>query len=338
MENNKKLTVFVVDDEVSVQESLRMILKDKYQVFTFGSAEEALNEGFREPDLIFTDVKMLPMNGIEFLKRVKELNPGVEVIIVTAYPDFSSTVDALRLGAFDYIVKAFTKDEVLVAAEKALQKRKQVMERDRMVQKLRKAIAINYEATTRALVSTIDAKDSYTAEHSQRTSQLLVKIEERIGIPHSKLILYKRAAELHDIGKVGIEERILRKPASLNPVEFGKIKQHPVIGYQILCTTTFLQEGLDLVLYHHERYDGQGYPKGLRGEKIPFLARLFAIIDAYDAMTTERPYKRKLSPKEAIEEVIKERGKQFDPLIVDLLVPHLLNLEEEGYLQELQKE
>lgn len=334
---NKEATVFVVDDEKSVQESMRMILKDKYPVYTFNCPEEALADLSLEPDLIFTDIRMFSMTGLEFLKKIKKIRPQVEVVMITAYPDFSSSLQALRSGAFDYIVKPFGKDQVLEAAEGALRRRNRVIESTRMIQDLRKAIDLNYEATTRALVLTVDAKDSYTAEHSRRTSELLVRLGKRIGIPHSKLITYKRAAELHDIGKIGIEESILRKKGPLAPFEFEKIKQHPLIGYQILRPTTFFGEGLDIVLYHHESYDGRGYPEGLKGKKIPFPARLFAIIDTYDAMTTERCYRGKLSFREAIEEIIKGKGKQFDPSLVDLVVPHFSRFEKDGYLQMLQK-
>jgi len=332
---NKKTTVFVVDDEKSVQESMRMILKDKYPVFTFNCPEEALADLSLEPDLIFTDIRMFSMNGLEFLEKIKKIKPQVEVVMITAYPDFSSSLQALRSGAFDYIVKPFGKDQVLEAAERALQKRNQVIESTRLIKDLHEAIDLNYEATTQALVLAVDAKDSYTAEHSRRTSELLVRIGKRIGIPDSKLINYKRAAELHDIGKIGIEERILRRKGSLSPFELEKIKQHPLIGYQILRPTIFLKEGLDIVLYHHESYDGRGYPEGLKGKKIPFPARLFAIIDTYDAITTERCYRSKLSPGEAIEEIIKAKGKQFDFSLVDLLVPHFLKFEKDGYLSKL---
>jgi len=332
---NKKTTVFVVDDEKSVQESMRMILKDKYPVFTFNCPEEALADLSLEPDLIFTDIRMFSMNGLEFLEKIKKMKPQVEVVMITAYPDFSSSLQALRSGAFDYIVKPFGKDQVLEAAERALQKRNQVIESTRLIKDLHEAIDLNYEATTQALVLAVDAKDSYTAEHSRRTSELLVRIGKRIGIPDSKLINYKRAAELHDIGKIGIEERILRRKGSLSPFELEKIKQHPLIGYQILRPTIFLKEGLDIVLYHHESYDGRGYPEGLKGKKIPFPARLFAIIDTYDAITTERCYRSKLSPGEAIEEIIKAKGKQFDFSLVDLLVPHFLKFEKDGYLSRL---
>ena len=332
---NKKTTVFVVDDEKSVQESMRMILKDKYPVFTFNCPEEALANLSLEPDLIFTDIRMFSMNGLEFLEKIKKIKPKVEVVMITAYPDFSSSLQALRSGAFDYIVKPFSKDQVLEAAERALQKRNQVIESTRLIKNLHEAIDLNYEATTQALVLAVDAKDSYTAEHSRRTSELLVRIGKRIGIPDSKLINYKRAAELHDIGKIGIEERILRRKGSLSPFELEKIKQHPLIGYQILRPTIFLKEGLDIVLYHHENYDGRGYPEGLKGKKIPFPARLFAIIDTYDAITTERCYRSKLSPGEAIEEIIKVKGKQFDFSLVDLLVPHFLKFEKDGHLSRL---
>ncbi len=207
----------MVDDEKGVQESMKMVLKDKYRVFTFDCPERALADVALEPELIFTDIRMFSMNGLEFVEKIKKIKPQVEVVIITASPDFSSSLRALRSGAFDYIVKPFGKDEVLQAADRALQKRNQVVENTKMIQELRKAISLNYKATTRALVLAVDAKDSYTAEHSRRTSELLVVIGERIGIPDAKLITYKRAAELHDIGKIGIEGSILKEKKNLLP-------------------------------------------------------------------------------------------------------------------------
>jgi len=332
---NKDRVVFVVDDEKGVQESMKMVLKDKYQVFTFDCPEKALADVALEPELIFTDIRMFSMNGLEFAEKIKKIKPQVEVVIITAYPDFSSSLRALRSGAFDYIVKPFGKDEVLEAADRALQKRNQVVENTKMIQELRKAISLNYKATTRALVLAVDAKDSYTAEHSRRTSELLVAVGERIGIPDAKLITYKRAAELHDIGKIGIEESILEKEEPLTLFELEKMRQHPLIGYQILRPTTFLEEGLSIILHHHERYDGKGYPEGLVGKKIPFPARLFAIIDTYDAITTQRCYGSKLSSIQAIKEIIKVKERQFDPSLVDLVVPHFLKFRKDGYLDRL---
>ena len=207
----------MVDDEKGVQESMKMVLKDKYRVFTFDCPERALADVALEPELIFTDIRMFSMNGLEFVEKIKKIKPQVEVVIITASPDFSSSLRALRSGAFDYIVKPFGKDEVLQAPDRALQKRNQVVENTKMIQELRKAISLNYKATTRALVLAVDAKDSYTAEHSRRTSELLVVIGERIGIPDAKLITYKRAAELHDIGKIGIEGSILKEKKNLLP-------------------------------------------------------------------------------------------------------------------------
>jgi HD-GYP domain-containing protein (c-di-GMP phosphodiesterase class II) len=204
-----------------------------------------------------------------------------------------------------------------------------------MIEEMQQAIQTNYEQSTRALVAAVDAKDSYTAAHSRRTSRLLVMLGRRVGIDEKRLTDYKRVAELHDIGKIGISGRILRKATPLAPSEFNQIKAHPLIGYRILSPATFLKDGLDIVLRHHERYDGSGYPGGLKGEEIPFSARFFAIVDAYDAMTTERCYRQKLTSVEAIAEIARTKGSQFDPYLVDLVVPHLKQLEEQGILSDL---
>ena len=333
--NQSERTVFVVDDERSVQESLRMILKDSYHVAVYNCPEDALKDVTGDVDLIFTDIRMLSMSGLEFLERVKDNNPEIEVVVITAYPDFDSSVKALRLGAFDYIVKPFGKAEVLNAAKRALSRRRDSLKRARMVEELQEAIHLNYEQTTRALVAAVDAKDSYTAAHSRRTSSLLVMLGKRIGIDAKQLTDYKRVSELHDIGKIGVAGHILRKVDPLTPREFAQIKAHPLMGYRILSPASFLEDGLDIVLRHHESYDGSGYPDGLKGEEIPFSARLFAIIDAYDAMTTERCYRRKLTSNQAIEEIARAKTSQFDPSLVELVLPHLKRLEHQGMLKSL---
>ncbi len=177
-----------------------------------------------------------------------------------------------------------------------------------------------YIDTIRTLAATIDAKDPYTRGHSERVSQMAVKLAKRVGYTESEIEYIEYAAILHDIGKIGIEDRILGKKDKLTDEEYEKIKEHPVIGAGIIESIEFLKKCSQTVLHHHEHYDGKGYPDGLKGEDIPRTARLLAIIDAYDAMSSDRPYRRKLTEQDILNELQKEAGKQFDPDMVKFFI------------------
>ena len=270
---------------------------------------------------------MLSMNGISFLKEIKSLKPEVEVIMITAYPSFSTTLEALRCGAFDYIVKPFNKDEILRVAERAIQKKIELIENERMMRDLTHSLQENYQATIDALILAIDAKDAYTARHSRRVSCLFGKVLRKIGFEEDKIDLLTHIAGLHDIGKIGISEYILRKPSSLTVKEYEEIKRHPLIGYKILKSVKFLKNGLSVVLYHHEKFNGQGYPEGLKGEEIPYEVRIFSIIDVYDALVTDRCYRKGMSSREALQELESRGGKDFDPHLITLVLPILSKIE-----------
>ncbi len=328
--NSSRGTILIVDDERGIRESLRMILKDKYEVITFGSPEEVLKDSLPKVDVIFSDIKMLNMNGIDFLKEIKSLKPEVEVIMITAYPSFSTTLEALRCGAFDYIVKPFDKDNILQVAERSLQKRIKLIENRRMMRDLTLSLQENYQATVDTLISAIDAKDTYTARHSRRVSYLFGKIIREINFDRSRINLLTHIAGLHDIGKIGISGYILRKPSSLTTEEYEQIKQHPLIGYEILKPMKFLKEGLDIVLYHHEKFNGKGYPAGLKEEKIPYEVRIFSIVDVYDALVTERCYRKKISPQKAFQELKHCAGEDFDPHLIPIVIPILSKIDKES--------
>jgi putative nucleotidyltransferase with HDIG domain len=172
-----------------------------------------------------------------------------------------------------------------------------------------------YLDTIRTLAATIDAKDPYTHGHSERVSQIAVQLAKKLDFAETEIEYLEYAAILHDIGKIGIEDRILGKKDRLTDEEYDKIKEHPVIGASIIGSIEFLQKCSQTVLHHHERYDGRGYPHGLKGEEIPSTARLLAVVDAYDAMNSDRPYRKKLSENDILEEIERESGKQFDPAI-----------------------
>jgi HD-GYP domain-containing protein (c-di-GMP phosphodiesterase class II) len=239
---------------------------------------------------------------------------------MTAFPSSETAITAFRNGAFDYIVKPFNHKDILAVAEKAHSYQTEVSEKERLVENLRKAICENFFSTTEALLLAIDAKDSYTASHSKNVSKLFPFVAEKLNIHHSRIEVLQYCAFLHDIGKIGISDTILTKPWGLTEEEFSIIKRHPDVGYNILEPIEFLKNGLSVVRHHHERYDGKGYPEGLKGDEIPFEAAILSVIDAYDAITSDRPYGRKLSHDNALDEIEKKIGTQFVPVLTKKVI------------------
>lgn len=314
--------VLVVDDQLGTRESLKMIMKDTYSVFTASSAEEAIRSLKQyEVDLIFLDIKMPKESGIWLLKRITcYKDPAPPIVIMTAFPSSETAIAAFRNGAFDYIVKPFRSKDILAVAEKAHSRRTELSEKDRLVDNLRKAICENFFSTTEALLLAIDAKDSYTASHSKSVSKLFAFVAEKLNMHHSRIEVLQYCAFLHDIGKIGISDRILTKPGRLTEAEFSLIKLHPDVGYNILEPIDFLKNGLSVVRHHHERYDGKGYPEGLKGDEIPCEAAILSVIDAYDALTSDRPYRKKLPHDNALETIRKDTGTQFVPILTEKVI------------------
>jgi len=316
-------TVLVVDDEENIRMSLTELLRHEFSVLTAGSADSAL-EIIRKNsdkdniriDLVLTDISMAKMNGIELLKNIKKYNSYMEVILITAYPSTDTTLSAIKLGAMDYIVKPFNAQEVLDSVRHAIKKRNNYTKTKRMIEGLQAAIQKNYSATSDALMLTIDVKDHYTKEHSSRVAKYALQIAKSIGLALNEQELLMEIALLHDIGKIGVREDVLNKSGPLTPEEWDEMKRHPVIGYQIVQPIEFLGQMRKSLLYHHERFDGKGYPEGLTGKDIPLGARILAIADSYDAMVTDRPYRKALSIEQAIAELKKGSGRQFDPVLV----------------------
>jgi len=328
---NSKENILIIDDEMAPREALRMVLKDKYVVSTAYSAKEGLNILEQNLiDLVVLDIMMPGTNGIEALQEIKARYPDIEVILLTAYASLETAKSAIRFGAFDYLSKPFDKDDVVKVIEKGLEKRranrhlklerKELWDRARYLEEqisnARETLIESCEGTVNALILTIDAKDHYTFNHSEHVARLSVSIGnvlELPGISHKKL---QQAAIMHDIGKIGVDEQILRKNGRLTPQEFMEIKKHPVIGARIVQQVPFLEDVIPVILHHHERFDGNGYPEGIKGEEIPLTARIVMVADAIDAMTRARPYRDALPIEKVLSELKANAGSQFDPTIV----------------------
>jgi putative nucleotidyltransferase with HDIG domain len=332
---NSKENILVIDDELAPRESIRMVLKDQYAVSTANGAHEGILKMDENPvDLVVMDIKMPKMDGITALQEIKKNHPDTEVILLTAFASLETARDAIRFGAFDYLIKPFDKDDVLLVVEKGLQKRRAntglKLERDILLDRAsyledqvntaRGNIMTCYEGTVSALILTIDAKDHYTYNHSKRVAKLSFHLAKAMNVPDKMIKEIENAASIHDIGKIGIEENILKKNGKLTLDEYTEIKKHPGIGVRIVQSVPFLEDAIPVIHYHHERYDGQGYPEGLKGDEIPQSARIVMVADAVDAMMSARPYRDALIMENVMNELRENSGTQFDPEVVALIL------------------
>ncbi|MBI5206919.1 MAG: response regulator [Candidatus Firestonebacteria bacterium] len=339
---NNKANILIIDDELMPRYSIKMVLKEKYNVFIADGGVDGLNLMNQNPaDLVVLDLRMPDMDGITVLREIKGKHPETEVVLLTAHATIDSARNALRLGAFDYLMKPFDKDDLLNVVERGLRKKNdkemEKMEKEGLkdinknledeIAGAREKLLLFYEGTVKALIRTIDAKDHYTYSHSEHVAKLSFLIAEVLGLSDTLKRKLKQSPIIHDIGKIGIEEIILKKKGPLSSEEFVIIKKHPDIGARIVQPVPFLEDVVPIILYHHERFDGNGYPRGLKGEEIPIEARIVAVADAVDAMLRKRPYREALPMERVLKVLTDEAGSQFDPVIVDIIISGKLVLE-----------
>jgi putative nucleotidyltransferase with HDIG domain len=334
--NTETAHILVVDDEEAIREVVSTMLESRgYQCTTLSNGRAAQEFVRKEtPDLVLSDMIMPEMDGIQLLDWLRGYDPEIPVIMVTAIHDISTALQAIRRGAYDYILKPFEKDQLFHAVGRAWQHRQLVTENknyqlnlqqqvDEQTQRLLLAneeLRQSYDDTLEALGSALDLKDAETEGHSQRVTAYTISIAKTVPVPPEYLEVLARAAFLHDIGKMAIPDKILRKPGPLDDGEKQIMRTHCEIGYNMLTRIPFLREAAEIVLAHQEFFDGTGYPRGLRGEQIPMGARIFSIADALDAMLSDRPYRNALPMSHAREEIRRCAGSQFDPKIVDVFL------------------
>lgn len=339
MNNEEK--ILIIDDELMPRYSIQQVLKGRYTVFTATGGKEGLDlMAQNSMDLVVLDLRMPDMDGITVLREIKKRYPDTEVILLTAYASLDSARSALRLGAFDYLTKPFDKDDVINVIERGLQKKRDLstkkLEHEDLlltkeyltqeIESVRQNLMLYYDGTIKALIYAIDAKDHYTFDHSEHVAKLSSIIAEGVGFPKLTKEKLQHAAIMHDIGKIGISEHLLRKESLLTRDEHIEMRKHPNIGARIVNAVPFLEDTVEVILYHHERFDGTGYPEGLKGDKIPLTARIVAIADTVDAMMRDRPYRKALSYSQLIDELKKGSGTQFDPEIVTLIIDNKIKL------------
>jgi putative nucleotidyltransferase with HDIG domain len=340
--------ILVVDDEEAIREVVSTMLESKgYRCTAVQNGRVAQDQVKKlTPDLVLSDMIMPEMDGIKFLEWMRQYDPEVPVIMVTAIHDISTALEAIRRGAYDYILKPFEKDQLFLGVGRALQHRRLIIENRSYQSNLEQLVeertaqltsAIeqlerSYDDTLEALGSALDLKDAETEGHCQRVTAFCISIAREMPVPAPYLAILARAAFLHDIGKMAIPDSILRKPGPLDDAEKKKMREHCQIGYDMLTRIPFLRDAAEIVLAHQEFYDGSGYPRGLKGDQIPLGARIFTIADSLDAMISDRPYRRALPMSHAREEIKRCSGSQFDPKVVEVFMSipeqHWLELRE----------
>ena len=324
--------VLIVDDEHDIRTTLHAVFGSAgYECRTAPNGREAarLFETERSP-LTITDLKMPVMDGLQLLQHLKARDADAAVIMLTGAADLTTAVESLKQGASDFILKPVNLDQVLLAAERALERRQLILERrehqalleTRVAEATRDLAAAlgelreTYQATLEALGSALATREVGTELHSRRVHAYSIALARAHGLAEEAIDALGRGVLLHDIGKIGISDSILLKPGPLTPEEWAIMRSHPEFGRQILERIPFLRDAISVVYHHHERWDGTGYPLGLAGPAIPLGARIFALADAFDAMTFDRPYSKAI-PMEAARERIREAaGTHFDPDVV----------------------
>jgi putative nucleotidyltransferase with HDIG domain len=320
--------ILIVDDDGSVRDVIAVLLGEEgYACSTVSSAEAALDAARQtEFPLVISDVRMPGRDGFWLLERMRDAHPDTAVVMLTAYGDTEAAVECLRNGASDYLLKPPKVTDLIRAIERALGRRRlelarqkyrrslenRVREKTAELSRTLRDLESTYSQTLWTLVAALDAREHETGDHSQRVVRYSLAIARRIGLPEAELPDLGRGALLHDIGKIGVPDAILLKPGKLDEAEWAEMRRHPRIGYEILRSIDFLARSAEVVLTHQERWDGGGYPRGLAGEEIPIAARIFAIADTYDAMTSDRPYRKALSAQMARDEIARCAGTQFD--------------------------
>lgn len=334
--------ILVVDDDDGIRQLLVSQIKAVgYPCRSAVNGEEALDLAIADPRpaLVVSDVQMPGLSGIELLQRLKQLDPHLQVVMVSGHHDMAVVRQALRDGAYDYLIKPFELEELANTVDRALQHYHLLKQNEAYRHNLEKMV----KAQTREIIQTRDlslitlaklaeSRDNDTGLHLERMSEYSRRLAEEVArtgtygdlVTDDFIHQLHRSSPLHDIGKVGIPDAILLKPAALTEAEFLVMQQHTTIGGDTLRSViethaghTFLVMAMEIAYSHHERWDGGGYPNGIAESKIPISARIVTLADAYDAITSQRPYKQAFDHEEAVRRITRDRGLHFDPVLVD---------------------
>ncbi len=315
MTNNIKHCILLVDDEEDNLSLLYRTLKNDFNVIQTTSPIEALkllNENI--VDVIISDHKMPEMDGVEFLKRSSEIKPQCVRLLITAFTDSEILINAINYGKiYSYIKKPWEPSELLITVKSSAEYAQLKKDNDKLIYDLKEL----FSGTINAIIEALDAKDSFTLGKSRRVTYISLKMVKYLNLPIREMGKLELAGLLHDIGMIGVPEDILNRTEALSPEEFECIKKHVNHGVKILEDIKQLKDVVEIIKYHHERFDGSGYPYGLKGDEIPLNAKIIAIADAYDSMVSDRSYRDGILHEDAIRRIDEQSGKQFDPKVVD---------------------
>lgn len=327
------IDVLYVEDEPELRDSLTKYLSNFFDRVDI--AKDGLDglKHYQEHQygLVVTDIEMPKMNGIEMTSKIRAINPEQEIIIISAYGDQKYFIDAIRLGVSSYLVKPVKYEEINTTLYNTLNKivqfrenilyknnlEEMVKERTNKLLKLENDKLENFEKTLKAFINMIESRDTYTAGHSERVANYSKLIAVQLGCSKEECELVYQAGILHDIGKIATPDTILLKPGKLTYTEYTLIQEHVNVGHELLSHIPMYNDISKIILSHHEKYNGTGYPNGLSGDEIPFLSRIMMVADAFDAMTTNRIYKGRKSIAQALDELEELSGMDYHPKIVD---------------------
>jgi len=331
-DNTPKPHLLIVDDESEVRGVLNDLLSDSYNCTEVSSAEDALDR-LRNSDyqLVISDITMSGMSGLEMIPHVKAISPDTVIVMISGMQTIESAINALRLGAFDYLMKPFDLRQAEAAVSRALnhyelitakrlyetQLEDLVAQRTAELDEALGSLENAYRTTLKALTAALETRDAETHGHSERVVTFSLRLGREYGLNAKEMKALEFGSLLHDIGKIGVPDAILRKPAKLTDEEWIRMREHPIHGQQILRGIKFLQGAAKVVAQHHEKWDGSGYPLGLVADDIDICARIFSVADAFDAITSDRVYRKGRSYEAAAAELDEWTGRQFDPRVVE---------------------
>ncbi len=342
--SGRRNRIIVLDDEDRVRRVIGLQLeREGYDVILAESGDEVIAKlsSDAQYDLLISDIRMPGVDGHQVLKFAVENVPDMPVIMLTGVVDIETAITVMKAGAFDYLVKPVRRDDLMTSVEKALgygrlikynrrleiENRKYQLEleeevnaRTRELSEALSQLRVVHMDTVRILSGAIEENDPYIRGHGNRVRHMAHHMAEALGYSSRELDMLDFGGLLHDVGKIAIDPRILNKPSSLTPDERKIVETHPLVGERIVSKVSYFTQIVPLIRWHHERWDGKGYPDGLQGDKIPVSARILAIVDSYDAMTSDRAYRLALPTNRAIDVLHQEAGRQFDSSLVEVFI------------------
>jgi putative two-component system response regulator len=325
VKNPKPKILIVDDDSVSRMTIEGLLSSEPYDLYFASNGSDGLATATTlHPDLILLDVMMPHMDGFEVCRHIRAIPATAEVpiLLITSLDDQSSRIAGLQSGADDFITKPYNSVELFARLQTILRlnRYRRIVEQQHDLESMHNELLIAYDKTIEGWSHALDLRDKEVEGHTNRVTEIALKFARTIGLTEEELAHVRRGALLHDVGKLGIPDSILHKPGKLTEKEWEIMRLHPVHAYQWLSSIKFLLPALDIPYCHHEKWDGTGYPRGLKEKQIPITARLFALVDVWDALCSDRPYRRAIPRAEALEYIRNQTGLHFDPELTEIFV------------------